>query len=87
MDRNTRFATSIPEHTDTGVREMAAKHRAPISVITTTLLDYALNYSADENFRRQLESAVADYRTERAEIGRRAMSSRYEKDHTEKENR
>lgn len=87
MARNTRFATSIPEHTDTGVREMAAKHRAPISVITTTLLDYALDNSGDENLCRQLESAVEEYRTERAEIGRRAMSARYDQDHTEKENR
>lgn len=87
MDRNTRLATSIPEHTDTGVREMAAKHRAPISIITTTLLDYALDNSNDENLRRQLESAVEEYRAERAEIGRRAMRIRYNQDHTEKENR
>lgn len=88
MDRNTRFATSIPENTDTLIREMAARHRAPISVITTALLGYALDNSADDDFRRRLETAVEEYRVERAEIGRMAMSARYGKgDANDKENR
>ena len=80
MDRNTRLATTIPENTDALVREMAARHRAPISVITTALLGYALDNSADDDFRRRLETAVEEYRVERAEIGRMAMSARYGKD-------
>lgn len=80
MDRNTRFATSIPENTDALVREMAARHRAPISVITTALLSYALDNSADDDFLRRLETSVEEYRVERAEIGRRAMNARYGQD-------
>lgn len=79
MDRNTRLATTIPENTDTLIREMATRHRAPISVITAALLGYALDNSADDDFRRRLETAVEEYRVERAEIGRMAMNARYGK--------
>lgn len=77
-----RLATTVPVDVDEQLRALSAAHRAPMSVLVSTLLRYGIARVEEESLAEALDEAIAEHKKQRAEIGRKAMDSRYRKDGT-----
>ena len=81
-ESRARLATTVPVDIDKQLRMLSATHRAPISVLVTSLLRYGIAHIEDAELSDALAAAIAEHRQQRAEIGRKAMDSRYGKEAT-----
>lgn len=79
-DLRARLATTIAEPVDKRLRSLSAEKNTRLSVATSTLLEYALDHLDDDALQAKLDSAIAEHRDLRADIGRKSMTARWTKE-------